>query len=153
MFDEITVIEQPLQHVLAIRQKTNCENLSELIQKSYDDIITYMTSIGVQPSGVPYISFSLECDMNDFELETGFPVAEAHDGSGSVIAAEIPESKAVVLMYKGPYQGLEHEYPKLMRWIVDNQAAPSGKYYEFYLNSPHEVPEAELITRMQIPLK
>jgi len=38
-------------------------------------------------------------------------------------------------------------------WMQKNQYIPTGVAYEFYLNSPEEVQESELLTRIMFPLK
>lgn len=56
-------------------------------------------------------------------------------------------------MYKGPYAEMEEPYKYIMKWIEDNGCEPTGVYYEYYFNSPQEVPESDLLTKIVIPLK
>jgi len=48
---------------------------------------------------------------------------------------------------------MEEPYKVIMQWIDDQGHKPTGVYYEFYYNSPAEVPESELLTKIVIPLK
>ncbi len=61
--------------------------------------------------------------------------------------------RAVSAMYKGPYSGMEAVYNEIFKWIGEKGYQPAGVYYEYYYNSPQEVPESELLTKIVIPLK
>jgi effector-binding domain-containing protein len=41
----------------------------------------------------------------------------------------------------------------MQKWMTENGHQPTGIVYEFYLNSPMEVSEDELLTRVVFPLK
>ena len=53
-------------------------------------------------------------------------------------------------MYKGAYSGMEKPYAYMAEWIEKNGYKASGIAYEYYYNSPQEVPESELLTRIVI---
>ena len=66
---------------------------------------------------------------------------------------QTPEGKAVVTMYKGPYSGMEAVYNEIFAWMGERKLEPRGTFYEFYYNSPGEVLDDELLTRIVIPVK
>jgi effector-binding domain-containing protein len=82
----------------------------------------------------------------------GFPVSGPIPGKGEISQGEIPAGKQVSYLYKGPYQGMEPVYDAMIQWIKDNGYTPTGVSYEFYYNSPEEVPENELLTKIVFPL-
>ena len=49
--------------------------------------------------------------------------------------------------------GTKPVYNKIFKWIEDNSYQPAGVYHECCYNSPDEVPESHLLTRIVIPLK
>jgi len=51
------------------------------------------------------------------------------------------------------YHILGAAYNEMTDWMQKNQCIPTGVAYEFYLNSPEEVPESELLTKIMFPLK
>ncbi len=55
-------------------------------------------------------------------------------------------------MYKGLYSGMEQPYNEMAKWIKDNGYIATGISYEYYFNSPHEVPESELLTKIVMPV-
>ena len=92
-------------------------------------------------------------DMKDLDLEAGFTVTEAVPVEGEIYAGEIPAGKQVTCTHIGPYAASEKAYNEMTEWMQKNQCILTGVAYEFYLNSPEEVPESELLTRIMIPLK
>ena len=44
-------------------------------------------------------------------------------------------------------------YAAMNGWMSDNGYVPTGVVYEFYYNSPEEVPESELLTKIEFLLK
>ena len=44
-------------------------------------------------------------------------------------------------------------YQELFDWIEENGCKPKGLYYEYYFNSPGDVAEKNLSTRIVIPVE
>jgi len=83
----------------------------------------------------------------------GFPVSKPLPGKDDIKASEIPPGKIISYMYKGPYSAMEPVYNEIFKWIGEKGYQPKGVYYEYYYNSPDEVLESELLTRIVIPIK
>lgn len=152
MIFDFKIDEQNAQSVLCIRLKTNMERLPAAIGESYGKIMKYLEELGVDPQYAPYTAY-YNLDMNDLDVEMGFPVAGVFPDKDGIKAGQIPQGKVVSCMYKGAYAEMEEPYKEIMKWIEDNGHEPTGVYYEYYFNSPGEVPESELLTRIVIPLK
>ena len=58
-----------------------------------------------------------------------------------------------MVSFKGPYKEMEPVYNAMMQWIQENGYTPTGTAYEFYYNSPLEVPESELLTKIVFPVQ
>ncbi len=56
-------------------------------------------------------------------------------------------------MYQGPYNEMEPVYEAMNEWLEENEYEPTGVIYEFYYNSPEEVPESELLTKIMFLLE
>ncbi|MCX8128865.1 MAG: GyrI-like domain-containing protein [Clostridia bacterium] len=149
---KIELNEQKEQPVLSIRTRTAFENLSALIGECYDRIIQYMNELGEQPSDAPFTAYH-NLDMNDLDVEMGFPVSRILPGKDEIRSGELPKGKYVSYVYKGAYAGMEQPYNEMFGWIDENGYEKQGVYYEYYLNSPNDVPESELLTRIVMPLK
>lgn len=83
----------------------------------------------------------------------GFPVAKELAGKGEIIANQVPTGKKATCMYKGAYKKMGPTYEAITKWMNDNGHQPIGVVYEFYYNSPMEVPESELLTKIVFLLK
>ncbi|MDG6244559.1 MAG: GyrI-like domain-containing protein [Methanolobus sp.] len=143
----IEIKEEQAQPVLSIRTRAAVSELPVLIGESYEKIMQYMFRIGQEPAGAPFVAY-YNMDMEDLDLEIGFPVAMPLEGSGEIGVSEIPAGKYVSMMYKGPYRGMEQPYSEMAKWIEDNGYKPKGISHEYYYNSPMEVPQSELLTRI-----
>lgn len=146
------VIEAKAQPILSMRTVTSVGNLPKELGRIYGAICTYLAKVGEQPQG-PAFSAYYNTDMENLEVEIGFPVAKEIAGEGDILASEIPGGKRAFCMYKGPYKGMASTYEALTKWIAENGYTPTGVAYEFYYNSPDEVPESELLTKIEFPLK
>jgi effector-binding domain-containing protein len=149
---EIDIEELQTQPVLYIRTKTSLESLPQVIGESYMKIANYLQGMGEQPAGVPYTAYH-NLDMQDMDVEMGFTVSKPLPEGDEVKTGGIPAGKAAITMYNGPYSEMEATYDEIFKWIAERGYQPTGVYYEYYYNSPQDVPESELQTQIVIPLK
>ena len=149
---KIELTDQPSQPVLSIRTRTSVENLPEEIGKAYNSIMQYLKEIGSEPSGVPFVAY-YNLDMENLDVEMGFPVSKPMAGKGDIESSEVPAGKQISCMFKGPYKDMEAPYSEMMQWIKENEYTATGVSYEFYYNSPMDVSENELLTKIVFPLK
>ncbi|MEH7107854.1 MULTISPECIES: GyrI-like domain-containing protein [Bacillaceae] len=148
----IELLEQMIQPVLTIRVKTTMDLLPKLIGESFMQITSYLNELGEGPIGAPYAAY-YNMDIQNVEVEVGFPVAGLFPDRDKIRAGLIPPGKVASYMYKGPYSEMESAYQEIINWIADHGYERSDVYYEYYYNSPGEVEESELLTRIVIPLK
>ena len=148
----IELNEQEAQPVLFIRARTALEGLPLLIGESYRKIAEYLAELGEQLANAPYTAY-YNLDMQDLDVEMGFPVAGPLPGKGEVKAGEVPAGRYVSCMFKGPYSQMEPVYNEMNKWMQENNLEPTGAAYEYYYNGPQDVPESELLTRISLPVK
>ncbi len=152
MLTRIELIEQEAKPVLSIRASASVEELPQLIGESYMKILEYMQELGIKPSDPPFTAY-YGLDMEDLDVEMGFPISESFSGKGEITAGVIPAGKVVSTMHRGSYTGMEQPYEAMFEWMNDNGFEPTGVYYEYYLNTPDEVSTSELLTRIVMPVK
>ncbi|WHH57132.1 GyrI-like domain-containing protein [Petroclostridium sp. X23] len=152
MNNQFELTEQPLQPTLSIRTNTSVDKLPQEIGKAYHAIMAYLNEIGEEPSDVPFVAY-YNLDMDNLDVEMGFPVSKNISGKGEIKPNAIPAGKKVSCMYKGPYKEMGPVYEAMTQWIHQNGYVPSGVAYEFYYNAPADVPESELLTKIVFPLK
>ncbi len=146
------LLDRPAQPTLVIRTRTPVQRLKQVVGQAYGAIMGYAGQLGLQPSGVPFVAY-YNMDMEDLELEIGFPFDSKPAGKGEILAGEIPGGRAATCLHVGPYDQLGAAYEALQRWIQANGYLPTGVAYEFYLNDPQATPPAELQTRVVFPLE
>lgn len=145
--------EAPAQAVLSIRKRISVRNLPQELGQAYTAIFEYLKEIGAEAMVLAPFAGYYNMDMEDLDVEMGFTIAGPLPGKGDVKANEIPAGKQVDYLFKGPYSGMEPVYNALNQWMNEKGYVPTGTCYEFYFNSPLEVPESELLTKIMFPLK
>ncbi len=148
----IEMKEEAAQPVLAVRFRSSVEELPDQLCRIYGDVASYIQKAGGTTPVVPYAAY-FNLDMKDLDIEAGFTITEAVPGDGDIYAGEIAAGMQVSCTHQGPYAASEKAYNEMTEWMKNNKCIPTGAAYEFYLNSPEEVPESELLTKIMFPLK
>jgi effector-binding domain-containing protein len=148
---QVEQIERPKTHTLSIRTRAAVQDLPKVLGESFGAIGRHLGALGEPPAGPPFAAYYNE-DMQDLDLEIGFPVGKTLEGEGSIQAGEIPEGTFASYLHIGPYKEVEPAYKAVMDWIEAEGAEATGVCYELYLNDPGEVSEAELQTQVLFPL-
>ena len=148
---KIELQEQPAQPVLSVRARAAVGDLPQVLGNAYGAIMLYLGELGIHPSGAPFVAY-YNMDMQNLDIEIGFPVPGICPGKNEIKASEIPAGKQVSCIHKGPYSQIEPAYNALMQWIGENGYTATGTAYEFYLNEPGKTPESDLLTRIVFPL-
>jgi effector-binding domain-containing protein len=65
----------------------------------------------------------------------------------------LPAIKAISVVYRGPYPGVEAGFSQIFSYAKKNNLETLGPSRELYFNDPAEVPEEELMTEIQVPIK
>lgn len=147
------MIETAAQPVLFVRTVTSVGNLPQELGKAYGAVISYLTELGEQPSESAAFACYYNMDMENLDVGMGFPVGRELPGKGRIEAGVIPAGKKLTCLHRGSYQDSAKAYDAMTQWMKENGEEPTGVAYEFYYNSPLEVPEGELLTRIVFPLK
>ncbi len=140
------------QPVLSVRTRGAVENLPALLGQTYMRVIQYLGAAGEQPAGPPFVAY-YNFDMQDLDIEIGFPIAKPVPGQGDIACCEIPAGRYATALYVGPYDQCEAAYNALNEWMAQNGCEPTGVAYEFYLNDPDTTAPQDLQTRILFPLK
>jgi effector-binding domain-containing protein len=149
----IELKEKPLQYTLVIRKRASVLELPKIIGECYGAIGKYLGELGEQPSNAPFVAY-YNLDMENLDLEIGFPVNKILPGKDDIVGGEIPAGPFVTCLYKGPYSDMKNLYEEMMNWIAENGYEMSGAAYEYYLNSPAEVKdESEYLTIVELQVR
>jgi len=146
------IIQAEPQPAIWIKKTTSISKLPNEIGEAYGQVIAYLNEVGEPPLGPAFIAY-YNMDMENLVIEIGFPVAREISGRGDLVYGLIPGGKIASRFYKGPYNGMGACYEEIVKWIADKGYVPTGVVYEFYYNSPMDVPESELLTEIRFLLK
>lgn len=144
--------EQNVQPTLSIRARTPIDGLPHLLGESYGKIAEYLAELAEQPAGAPFTAY-YNMDMQDLDVEIGFPVSKPIVGKGDIQASEVPGGKLAFAMHVGRYADIAPAYDALSQFVKEQGFEPTGISYEFYLNDPEETPQEKLQTQIVFPLK
>lgn len=151
MTHQFELRERQSQPTLVIRTRSAVQDMPQVLGQAWGAIMHYAGQKGLQPSGPPFVAYH-NMDMQDLDLEIGFPFAKKLDGAGEVLAGEIPGGKAAGCLHVGPYDQLRAAYRALGKWMEANGYTPAGVAYESYLNDPQTTPPEALQTDIFFPL-
>lgn len=152
MNEQYQILDQNEQPVLSIRVRTSVANLPKEIGKAYGAIGAYLEELGEAPADAPFTAY-YNMDMDNLDVEMGFPVSKPLTGKGEIKASCVPAGKQASCMYKGTYEKMAPTYEALTAWVAEKGMEPTGIVYEYYYNAPGEVPDDELLTKIVFLLK
>jgi len=147
---DFEILQKREQPTLFIRTITKVESLPALIGASYGKMAAYLKEIDAYLAEVPYVAYH-NMDMQNLDIEIGFPTAIALPCRDEIQAGFLPAGKVVFCMYRGAYGEMEPVYGEMAKWIADNNYQPTGTAYEHYYNGPG-FPESEMLTMIVLPL-
>lgn len=144
--------EQSAQPTLSVRVRTPIDGLPQLLGESYGKIGAYLAELGEGPAGAPFAAY-YNMDMQDLDVEIGFPVTKPLAEKGNIQASEVPGGKLGYALHTGRYSDIAPAYDALTQFVKEQGYEPTGVAYEFYLNDPGEIPQEKLQTQIVFPLK
>ena len=146
----IEMLQRNEQPTVSIRTRTQVTKLPMLIGESYSKMSAYLNETGQILADVPFVAYH-NLDMNDLDVEIGFPLSNSLPGKDDIKAGCIPAGKFVFCMYRGSYGESEPTYNEIAQWIEEHGLKTTGISYEHYYNGP-EFPESEALTMIAIPI-
>jgi effector-binding domain-containing protein len=146
------LLERSAQPVLSIRTHATVQNLPQVLGQSYGAIAQYLALNGQQPTGAPFVAY-YNMDMQNLDIEIGFPIASQLPGKDEIVGSEIPSGKALTCLHVGPFEKSTAAYETMQQWLQTNACEATGVAYEFYLNAPMITPPEALQTQIMFPLK
>lgn len=139
------------QPALSIRTRTPVQELPQVLGQAFGAVFQYLGELGQHPAGPPFATY-YNMDMNDLDVEIGFPVAQKLAGKGDIQSVNTWGGKAATCVHKGPYSDVEPAYTALIDWVKEKGLTPTGVAIEVYLNDPDVTMPDELLTQIVYPL-
>jgi effector-binding domain-containing protein len=144
--------EEPTRPTLSIRFRAPVHELPKHFTRVYTAIMQYLGELGEEHAGPAFAIYN-NMDMENLDIEAGFPVTKPLPAKGEIQSGEIAAGTFAICHYTGPYDQVGSAYEQLARFAVRQGYAPSGAAYEWYLNSPEDIPPQELMTDLAFPVE
>ena len=150
---DITLLQQPEQHALLIRNRSSVAEFSRHIGEGFMNIGSYVKELGLEPADMPFVEYPgfENMDENNIEFNVGFYMPTAVPAKERIESVTIPARKVAVCLHKGTYDEIGNLYNEMMGWIKSKGFEATGASIEHYYTGP-EVPESESITRVVMPI-
>jgi effector-binding domain-containing protein len=148
----LQIVETEEQPVLSVKSTTSVSNMPNVVGRLYGQIVNYIVEKGEEPIGPAFIAY-YNMDMENLIVEIGFPIARKIEGKDDIVLRYIPAGRKATGFHKGPYGEIGPVYERLTKFISERDYEPTGVVYEYYYNSPGEIPESELLTKVEFLLK
>jgi len=151
--DKIEVVELKSELALVYKAHTTNAKSDQVIETSLLMVQAYLDELGIKPSGTPYVAY-LNCaeDWSEFDIEAGFPVAEAIAEKDGMFMSKTHAGKAVIATHKGSHRSIDKTYGKMFAFMDEQSFKFKGVFYDCYLNDPETSPSKELLTRVIVPV-
>ena len=143
-YTEVRKMEtEPIQ-IISVRERIAMGQFDGL----YGKLMQTANSEGVEIKGYPIAIYHCpEFDPEDADVEIGFET-KANTPHCRALAG----GPAAVAIHFGSYARLPETYGRIASWIEERGYRIAGAPYEKYKNSPHLVPEGELVTEIYFPI-
>ncbi|MEA4956215.1 hypothetical protein SDC9_03604 [bioreactor metagenome] len=148
---EDKIVEE--QRLAIINYIGNVKDMGILIAK----LLAWAEVKKVEVIGNPfsiYFTSPQNTDPEEMVYDMGIPISKDTELSeeGEIKVVELLEHRVLSTIHKGSYETLKQSYEKMVEYSIKNNYDIIGSPKEVYINSPHEVPENELLTEIQFPV-
>ncbi len=154
--EDIKLIEIPPIQVLGIRKRGHYRIIPELLGRIFEFAMKNRITIAGMPMFLMHETSreaAIEADLaGTADVEVVVPVAGKVPPGGEVQLYTIPGGKMAQIFHKGPYEGSEQSYQKLLAWIAEKGLTVKGPIREIYHNNPNEVRPEDILTEILAPV-
>lgn len=141
------IVKKEEAETLAVRLRTSIQDMPANLGSVYGEIASLFGTDGINCTGAPFVIY-YNLDMDDLDIEAGFPVSGALKDYGRVKRSVLPGGEQATAVHKGSYETIEDTYNKLNAFCTEQNRKPQDKVYEEYLNSPEDTAPEDLLTNI-----
>jgi effector-binding domain-containing protein len=109
---------------------------------TYGSVFNFLATHDSLPVGPPFARYQ-QLGGGRFQVEAGFPVAQAIQGEGDVIASVLPGGLVATTLHIGPYEAMEPAYEAVASWVDQQGGERTGDPWEVYFSDPQEEPDPD----------
>ena len=148
---DLTVHRTTLPQQVCFCRQYQCSNTKEAADNLRDTYIAAARTGKMSMLGRMF-TMRMSADPNRMDLMCCIPVE--HDFSGPE-RMEFPETPALCIYYRGPYEEIPTAFKALMEYMISHQIEPAGPFRSIYLEGPPNrgTNSEDYITQIAVPVK
>ena len=151
---QISLTELSSQPIYSIKDSTLVDGISAKLAQLYGEIMEYIGKSGAKVTGQPLSIWHSWNPSGYSTLEAAIPVEKTGEGTNRVMAAALPEGKAVMAIQLGSYDAAEATYKAIEGYIKENSLVSTGPSWEVYVTDPGNEPDtSKWITNIYFPVQ
>jgi len=130
--------------------------IAAAIGGAYGQVGLFLSKNKVKQAGAP-ITINRAWNESGYQFDAAIPIDRTPD---KPVAADSPVQikqtyggKALKVVHKGAYHGMEATYDKLTAWMAAYGYESAGAPWDEYVSDPGKTAEADLVTNIVMPVK
>lgn len=150
---DITLFQQSEQTALVVEVQTDMRGMAKAIGNNFLKIDSLLKEQGAITTDIPFVEYPNFETLTEehIKMVIGFKTSERLRGKEDIKSILIPARKTVSCLHRGTYNELAALYNEMSEWIKSNGYQAFGSSIEYYYSKPN-IPEAEQVTRIEMPL-
>lgn len=150
---DITLFQQSEQTALVVEVQTDMNGMAKAIGDNFLKIDSLLKEQGAITTDIPFVEYPNFETLTEehIKMVIGFKTSERLRGKEDIKSILIPARKTVSCLHRGTYNELAALYNEMLEWIKSNGYQAFGSSIEYYYSKPN-IPEAEQVTRIEMPL-
>ncbi len=150
---EIMLLQQPEQPALIVEVHTDVNGMTKAIGDNFIKIDSLFKEQNEVTTDIPFVEYPHYESLTeqDIRMIIGFKSSGRLQGKEDIKSVIVPARKIVSCLHRGSYNELAALYNEMTEWIKLNGYKASGSSIEYYYSNP-DVPEAEQVTRVEMPV-
>lgn len=132
---EMETVELVARPTAVVRALVPAEGVAEFLGGAFAELMEVLAAQALAPVGMPFGCYLPTED--GLRVEAGFPASGRVEPTGRVEPSELPVGPALVVHYRGPYEGVPEAYHAGEQWLRENGWEATGPPWESYLDAPH----------------
>jgi len=148
---DLTVRKTTLPRQVCFCREYQCENITDASNNLRDTYIAAAHTGKMSMLGRMF-TMRMSTSADKLDLMCCIPVTDDFDGTERV---EFPETPALCIYYRGPYEGTGTAIRALMEYIKENNIETAGAFRSIYMEGPPNRGEnkEDYITQIAVPVK
>ncbi len=149
---EFEVIDTPFRLAITIKDHAKVTDIPTAMVHNFRDLMSYVQRRAIKISGPPFTYYHA-WSFRGVEFESGLPVDREVQVGGRIRAFNLPATRAVTALHRGPYEELRETYTRMEAWMKRNGLVPTMSMWEEYLTDPITTAQSDLLTQILWPIK